>query len=121
MRRYAVEVTASALDAIAEQARYIAVDAQAPLNAARWLEAIWDAAHSLERFPRRAPVAEEDAYVEYEVRQLVVGSHLLLFTVDDAQRKVSVLSLRHGRRLADPGAMPKGLEEAAGDAPPEPE
>jgi plasmid stabilization system protein ParE len=122
MKGYAVEVTASALDAIAEQARYIAVDAQAPLNAARWLEAIWDAAHSLERFPRRAPVAEEDAYVEYEVRQLVVGNHLLLFTVDDAQRnKVSVLSLRHGRRLADPGAMPESLEEAAGDAPPEPE
>jgi hypothetical protein len=56
MRRHAVEVTESALDAIAEQARYIAVDAQAPLNATRWLEATWDAAHSFEHFPRRAPV-----------------------------------------------------------------
>ena len=108
-------MTATALEALAAQARYIAVDAQAPLNAVRWLEGIWDAARSLERFPRRAPLAEEDAYVEYEVRQLVVGNYLLLFTVDDAARTVSVLSLRHARRLAEPGTMGR---EAGGEPPP---
>jgi plasmid stabilization system protein ParE len=105
MTRYAVEVTEVALDAIAEQARYIAVDAQAPLNAARWVERIWDAADALEQLPRRGPLAEEDAYVEHEVRQLVVGNHLLLFTVDEERKTVWVLGLRHGRRLADPRAL----------------
>ncbi len=113
MTTYAVEVTAVALDAIARQARYIAVGAKAPLNAARWLERVWDAADSLEHFPRRAPLAEEDAYVEYEVRQLIVGTHLLLFTVDDEGRRVWVLGLRHGRRLADPEAL---AERPDGDA-----
>jgi plasmid stabilization system protein ParE len=105
MTGYAVEVTEVALDAIAEQARYIAVDVQAPLNAARWVERIWDAVDALEQLPRRGPLAEENSYVEYEVRQLVVGNHLLLFTVDEERRTVWVLGLRHGRRLADPRAL----------------
>ena len=86
--RYAVELTEAAQAAIAAEARYIAVDGNAPLNAKRWLERIWDAVDSLERWPERAGVAEEDAYLEYEVRQLVVGRHLLLFTIDSDRRTV---------------------------------
>lgn len=37
-----------------------------------------DPVDSLEQLPRRAVRAEESAYVDYEVHQLVVGSHLLL-------------------------------------------
>lgn len=108
MTKYTVEVTQVALDAIANQARHIAVEADAPLNAARWLERIWDAADSLERFPRRAPLAEEDSYVGYEVRQLVIGNHLLLFTIDDESQAVFVLGLRHGRRLPRPDDLTGG-------------
>lgn len=96
MTLYAVELTGAALAAIAAQARYIAIDAQAPLNALRWLERVWDAVDSLEQRPRRAGIAEEDAYLDYEVRQLIVGSHLLLFTIDEDRRKVWVIGLRHG-------------------------
>jgi plasmid stabilization system protein ParE len=71
MTRYAVEVTDAALAAIIAQARYIGIDAQEPINASHWLERVWDAVDSLQRWPRRAAKAEEDAYVEYEVRQLV--------------------------------------------------
>lgn len=116
MTRYAVEVTDAALDAIAEQARYIAVDARALLNAARWVERIWDAADSLEQLPRRGALAEENAYVEHEVRQLVVGRHLLLFTVDEECKTVWVLGLRHGRRLADPSALAERPDGGEGRA-----
>lgn len=54
MTLYSVEITDSVMAAITAEARYIATDARAPLNAARWLEQIWDAVDSLERFPRRA-------------------------------------------------------------------
>ena len=74
MKRYGVELTETARAQIARQARYIAVDAQAPVNAQRWLESVWDAVDSLERFPRRCARAEEDAYVAYGVRHLVIGS-----------------------------------------------
>lgn len=81
MTSYAVELTAAALAAITEQARYIAIDGGALENRKRWLERVWDAVDSLENLPRRATKAHEDDYIAYEVRQLVVDSHLLLFTV----------------------------------------
>jgi len=108
---YAVELTDAALAAIADQARYIAVKAKAPRNAQRWLERIWDAVDSLERWPLRAARAAEDDYLEYEVRQLVVGSHLLLFTVDDSRRTVWIIGLRHGHRLPRPRDLPPDRPE----------
>ena len=96
MMRYVVEVTETALAAIAMHARYIAVDAAAEGNAARWLNQLWDAIDSLERAPHRASLAEENDYVDIEVRRLIVGSHLVLFTVDDARRRVIIVGVRHG-------------------------
>jgi len=111
VNRYTVEVTDTALAAIAGQARYIAVEIREPINAQRWLAQVWDAVDSLEVFPRRTATAEEDAYVEFEVRHLVVGSHLLLFTIDDERRKVLIIGLRHGHRRPRPHELPGDLEE----------
>ena len=108
MTRCAVELTEAALAAITANARYIAVEGQAPVNAQRRLERIWDAVDSLTQSPRRAAKAEENAYVEYEVRQLAIDSHLLVFTVDDDLRKVWVIGLRHAHRLPRPGELPQG-------------
>jgi hypothetical protein len=106
MTRYRVEATDTAMKAIAAQASYVAIETQAPDNAIRWLEQVWDAIESLEILPHRAPRAEEDAYVEYDVRQLVVGSHLLLYTPDETRQTVWIVGLRHGHRLPRPGDLP---------------
>lgn len=102
MTEYSVEITDSALAAVSEQARYIAVDANAPMNAQRWLESMWDAIASLELLPHRGSLAAENDYVEEEVRQLVVGNHLLLYSVDDDRRTVWILGLRRGQQLPRP-------------------
>lgn len=102
MKKYAVALTAAAQAAIEAQARHIAEVEHSPIGAQRWLERIWDAVDSLEGWPFRAVRAEEDSYVAYEVRQLIVGRHLLLFRVDEEQRKVWVIGLRHGHRLPRP-------------------
>jgi plasmid stabilization system protein ParE len=115
LTEYEVHLTETALEAIRAQARYIAVDARSPQNAQRWLEAILDAIDSLAQFPGRAAKAEEDRYVDYEVRQLVMGQHLLLFTVDEDRHSVWVLSLRHGHRLPRPGELRAG-PGASGDS-----
>jgi hypothetical protein len=107
MTEYSVEVTDAAFVAIRNHARYIATDAASPENSKRWLEHMWDTIDSLERLPRRAPLAEEDAFVDYEVRQLIVGSHFLLFTIDDARRTVWIIGLRHGHRLPRPEDLPR--------------
>ncbi len=106
MTNYAVELTNAALAAIAAQAHYIAIEDQAPRSAERWLGRIWDAVGSLEQLPKRAGKAEEDAYVDYEVRKLVIDNHLLLFTIDDDRRKVWIIGLRHGHHLPQPEELP---------------
>lgn len=107
MTKYSVEITDAAFVAIRNQARYIAIECKAPENAKRWLEQVWDAIDSLEQWPRRAAKAQEDAFVDYEIRQLVVGSHLILFTIDDERRRVWVVGLRHGRHLPRPEDLPE--------------
>jgi len=100
--RYEVVVTETARLAIEQQARYIAFDVGQPANALAWLHGVSLAVESLELAPRRAHVAEEDEYVQYEVRQYVVGSHLLLLTIDDDARTVTIVGLRHGHRRPRP-------------------
>jgi len=106
MTEYSVEITDAAFIAIRNQARRIAIEGQSPESAKRWLERVWDAIDSLGFMPRRKPKAQEDGLVAYEVRQLVVGSHLILFTIDDERRKVWIVGLRHGRRLPRPHELP---------------
>jgi len=114
MTRYVVELTDAALAAITEHARYIAIERRSPKNAERWLERVWDAVDSLEKLPRRAAKAQEDDYVDYEVWQLVVDSHLLLFTVDDDKRTVWIIGLRHGRRRPRPHELSPDLDALRG-------
>jgi toxin ParE1/3/4 len=103
---YTVEITDAALEAIRAQVRYIAVECQAPLNAARWLERVWDVINDLEHLPDRHSLAAESAFRPYEVRRALVGDYLLLFTIDAESRKVWVIGFRHGSRLPRPGDLP---------------
>ena len=109
---YAVEITEAAEVAIIEQARYIAIERRSPENAQRWLGRVWDTVDSLEQMPRRGVLAPEDQYLPYEVRMLIVGSHLLLYTVLESHKKVFVVGFRHGKRLPRPDDLPEQLGKA---------
>lgn len=75
----------------------------APLNAERWMEIILEAIQSLAEMPARCPLAPENGWLGLEIRQHVVASHRILFTIDS--RTVRVLHIRHAaRRPLDPGA-----------------
>ncbi len=106
MTGYEVGWTDTAWEAIRVEARVIAVERGATSTAQRWLERIWDAVESLEQWPRRFAKAPEGAFVDYEVRRVVVGRYLLLFTIDDERRRVWVIGLRHGHRLPRPQDLP---------------
>ena len=69
---------------------------------------------SLERFPRRAALALENDDVDYEVRQLLVGSPALLFTVDDERSVVWVIALRGEGQLPRPENLPSGHDALRG-------
>jgi len=66
----------------------------------RWFSAMDDAIASLATFPERCPLAPEDRYFPFEVRQLIYGKkphfYRILFTI--IGDVVFVLHVRHGRR-----------------------
>ena len=106
---YSVRITPAAEASIREQARYIAIDEQAPLNAARWLKRIYDAAESLDQWPRRCALADEDRYRPYEIRKFGVDGYLLLFTIVDETNTVWVIATRHGRQLPQIDHLPQDV------------
>lgn len=110
--KYTVEITDAALEAIKAQAMYIAVECCSPLNAGRWLEKIWDAVDGLEEMPRRCALAAEDQFKPYEVRRVLVGDYLILFTIEANVKKVWVIGFRHGSRLPRHQDLPSDVPGA---------
>lgn len=109
---YRVLVTPTARSQLLEQARYIAVDCQAPLNAARWLERIFSAAGTLADFPSRCALAPENDFRDYELRRLLIGDYFLLFTIVESEQTVWAIGFRHGSRLPRRDELPDSpLEE----------
>lgn len=104
--RYAVKLTATVVDQVTRYARFIAEERQAPENALRWLERVYDAIETLDQSPHRCALAPENAHRPYEIRRLLIGRYLALFTIDEAKRVVHVIGFRHGQRLPRPGELP---------------
>jgi len=94
---YRIVVTDSAVQLIREQATYIALHEKMPQRAAEWLASVIDAADSLATRPRRFGLAEENGLRPYEVRRIMVGGCLLLFSVADESRTVFVIGFRHDK------------------------
>ena len=67
----------------------------------RWFEAIYDTIATLQSFPERCPLAPENKFFAFEIRELLHGrrqhKYRILFTV--AGNRVHVLHVRHGARL----------------------
>ena len=104
---YTVILSPLALQQIDEYIDYIAEEQQAPLNASRMFERIWDAKDSLEMFPNRCPYAPENDIRDYEIRMRIVNSCLLLFTVDEQRRVVNVIGFRGGSQEPLDHTLPK--------------
>lgn len=102
MKSYTVVIPGPIEAKVLEQARYIAVEGQSPLNAGRWLDRVLLAVESLSTLPKRCPLAIESAFRPYEIRSLNIDGFLVLFTVDDEAQTVLVLNVRHSRQLPRP-------------------
>ena len=95
MKVFQVHIADKALDEIKSQFQYIRGDS--PGAAAKWLRDIHATIDTLERMPRRSPLAQENEHVENELRQLVFKKNWrILFTIEGDL--VHVIRVRHGRR-----------------------
>lgn len=104
MTQYVVRITDAAARRIDEQAAYIAESTQDPAQALHWVNLVLAQIVTLERFPRRCPIAVESAFAGRELRQLRVAGHLLVFRVDDDAAVVDVLWMGHVAQR--PGPLP---------------
>jgi len=104
--RYTVKLSVTVVEQITEYALFIAEQRRAPENAQRWLERVYAAIETLDRMPQRCVLAPENAHRPYEIRRLLIGQYLALFTIDEEKRAVHVIGFRHGHRLPRPGDLP---------------
>lgn len=84
-----------AIERAVEQARHIAADK--PAAAEKWLNGLFDSTDPLARFPRQGRVVPELALPEF--RELDYKGYRVIYRLEPKQ--VSVLTVRHGRRLLD--------------------
>ena len=95
---YRVEIAPTAAADADQLYSYLAE--RAPESGIRWLRRMEAEIQKLSRFPRRHPLAPEDADFSFEIRQIIFGKkphfYRILFRIHD--EAVQVLHIRHGRR-----------------------
>lgn len=99
MKTYRVIVSPDAADKIAGYAGYIAHQSGSDEVARNWIINVYTTIDKLEHLPRRRELAEESEHSSNELRRLIIGNYIALFTIDDEVSAVRVIGFRHAARL----------------------
>src|SRR5205814_4484337 len=91
---YDVIITPAAENDISLAFDYI--QARSPLNAERWLRGMYRLIRKLELFPGRCGRAREAETLGVDLRQIVFKSHRIIFRIEQKERIVRVIRVRHG-------------------------
>ena len=95
---YTVKLTRQAEEQLREIVDYIRFTLQAPNTASKMLDALAEEIYSLDQFPYRAPLTEEEPWHSQGVHRISVKNFLVYFWIDEAQKKVQVSGIIYGRR-----------------------
>jgi len=78
---------------------YQRISADDSAAAARWFNGLEKAIHTLERMPRRCPLASESKKAKRRLRHLLYGArrdvYRVIFEIDESRKAVRVLTIRH--------------------------
>lgn len=88
-----------AIDRVLEIARYISSDN--PDASQRWVTELFDRVDRLRRFPGSGFTLPDIPSGPY--RQLLHGDYRVVYRVEET--RILILTVRHGRRLLDPGEL----------------
>jgi plasmid stabilization system protein ParE len=95
---YLVELTDRAsrdLDYLYQQ-----INAAESVSAAHWYNGLENAIASLQRFPRRCPIAAESKKARRSLRHLLHGKkpsvYRVIYEIDEPHKVVRILTIRHG-------------------------
>ena len=94
---------------MAKCAKYIAEVGRKPETAAKWVDRVYERIASLEAFPQRHALAQENGQRDYEIRQQLIGNYVVLYGIDEENAEVHVVGFRQGHRLPRPQDLPERL------------
>jgi len=95
---YTVKLTSQAEEQLCEIADYIRFTLQSPNSALNMLRTLEKAILSLDLFPNRVPLTEEEPWRSQGFRKLSVKNYLVYFWVNEDEKKVQVTGVVYGRR-----------------------
>ena len=96
--KYTVKITQPAEEQLREIADYIRFTLQVPGTAVKMLDTLAKEIASLELFPNRVPLTEEEPWHTQELHKFPVKNFLVYFWVDEKAKKVQVTGIIYGRR-----------------------
>lgn len=96
--KYTVKLTRQAEEQLHEIVDYIRFTLQAPNTASKMLDTLAEEIYSLDQFPYRAPLTEEEPWHSQGVHRISVKNFLVYFWVDETQKNVQVTGIIYGRR-----------------------
>lgn len=96
--KYTVKITKQAQGHIREIIRYIRFTLQAPVSAMKMLDTLEQEIASLDHFPNRVPLTEEEPWHSQGIHKLTVKNYLVYFWIDEDAKKVQVIGVVYGRK-----------------------
>ena len=95
---YTVKLAPQALEQLGEIYDYIRFTLQSPDTATKILDTLEKEISSLNLFPNRVPLTEEDPWRSQGIHKLSVKNYLVYFWVDEDRKSVLVTGVVYGRR-----------------------
>lgn len=96
--KYTVKITTQAQEQLREIIGYISYTLQAPGTAMKMLDTLEKEIASLDQFPNRVPLTEEEPWRSQGIHKLPIKNYLVYFWVDEVAKKVQIIGIIYGRR-----------------------
>lgn len=93
--KYTVKITQQQ---IREIISYIRFTLQAPETAMKMLDTLQEEIASLDQFPNRIPLTEEELWHSQGIHKFPVKNYLIYFWVDEETKKVQIIGAVYGRK-----------------------
>lgn len=96
--KYTVKITLQAQEQLREIISYIRFTLQAPGTARKLLDTLEEEIASLDQFPNRVPLTEEEPWHSQGIHKLSVKNYLVYFWVNEDTKTVQAIGIIYGRK-----------------------
>lgn len=98
IKRYRTYITLQAEQQMLDIAHYIAVDLQNPDAAIHILDLFDKTIQSLQEFPQRSPLIEEETWRSHDIRRIMVQNYIMYFWINETSDEVQIIAVIYGKR-----------------------